>query len=117
MGCVMHCALTGNSYNMLGQELKSKQPRQSLVVFAGTDAEGVLNISDKESWNIKGLKTEVSRQIMRQFKKVTKGDERIKRVIKTFSSPVVGGVNACSYQIDAGHLLLRIEVFLRHREQ
>jgi len=70
---------SGNSYNMLGQELKSKQPRQSLVVFAGTDAEGVLNISDKESWNIKGLKTEVSRQIMRQFKKVTKGDERIKR--------------------------------------
>jgi hypothetical protein len=44
-----------------------------------TDDEAV-DLAAKTSWNLKGLRGEVAKQVMRQFKKVTKADERLRRV-------------------------------------
>jgi hypothetical protein len=44
-----------------------------------TDDEAV-DLAAKTSWNLKGLRGEVATQVMRQFKKVTKADERLRRV-------------------------------------
>jgi hypothetical protein len=59
-------------------------PTRALVVTAATsassDTDEEVGLAPKTSWNLKGLRTEVGRQVMRQFKKVSKADERLRRV-------------------------------------
>ena len=62
----------------------AKTPTRALVVTAATsassDTDEEVGLAAKTSWNLKGLRAEVGRQVMRQFKKVSKADERLRRV-------------------------------------
>jgi hypothetical protein len=45
----------------------------------GHDGDPQADSAETKKWDLKGLKKETSRQVMRQWKKVSKTDERVKR--------------------------------------
>mmetsp|Transcript_44372 Transcript_44372/g.73958 ORF Transcript_44372/g.73958 Transcript_44372/m.73958 type:complete len:409 (-) Transcript_44372:64-1290(-) len=45
----------------------------------GLDGDPLADSAETKKWDLKGLKKETSRQVMRQWKKVSKTDERVKR--------------------------------------
>ena len=73
-----------------------------------TDDEAV-DLAAKTSWNLKGLRGEVAKQVMRQFKKVTKADERLRRVRQSRRRVLVPGT--CGYPLG---VLPGLLVFPKH---
>lgn len=51
-----------------------------MATSASSDTDEEVDLAAKTSWNLKGLRAEVGRQVVRHFKKVSKADERLRRV-------------------------------------
>eukprot|EP00959_Pyramimonas_sp_CCMP1952_P433888 9085847-Pyramimonas_sp.AAC.1 len=54
------------------------------AVVSGDDSD--TDLAQKTTWNLKGLKNETGRQVMRQWKKVSQADQRVKRRNTQFKS-------------------------------